>query len=113
MDYYIHYTHGRMRIQTPLIHNNPAKAEEIGDFLRKVPGITTVETAPVTGSALFFFDEKKINCEQIICMLEKNHYFCLLKAETNDQFVEKTAEKVLGFAEKVVVDSLGEGPIEE
>lgn len=112
MNYYIHYTRGRMRIQTPLLHEKPARAKELEDFLKKVVGIVSVETNPVTGSALFYFDEKKINCEQIICMLEKNHYFCLLKAETNDQVVEKTAEKVLGFAEKVVVDSLGEGPIE-
>ncbi len=83
------------------------------DFFGKVPGIKSIETVPITGSALFFFDEKRINCEQIICMLEINDYFRLLEAETNDQLVEKTAEKVLGFAEKIVVDSLGEGSTEE
>lgn len=74
-EFYIHYTRGRMRIQTPFLHENPAKAKELEDFLKKVSGIVSVETNPVTGSALFYFDEKKINCEQIICMLEKTIIF--------------------------------------
>ena len=105
MEYYVHYVPGRLRIQTPVLRDNPKKAEEFERFIKGLDGITTVEIHIVTGSATLHFDEKKINCEQIIGILEKHGYFLLAKAETSDEFMEKTAEKVLEVAEKVVIDA--------
>jgi hypothetical protein len=103
MQYYIHYTEGRIRIQSPVLQDNPPKAGKFEDVTGKIAGMISVKVNPVTGSALLFFDEKIINCEQIICILEKHHYFLLLNAETNDQFVEKTAEEILGVAGDIIV----------
>ena len=113
MDYYIHYTPGRLRIQTPVLQDKPVRAKEFEDFFSNISGIVSVKPNPVTGSALFSFDEKKINCEQILGILEQKWYFLLMKAETSDQFVEDVAEKVLDVAGKAIVESLGGGVLEE
>ena len=107
MEYYIHYVTGRIRIQTPKLHENPRNAGQFERIMKGIKGITTVETHTVTGSAIIHFDEKKINCEQIIGILEKEAYFSLSHAETCDEVIEKATEKVLGVAEKIIVDSLG------
>ena len=107
--YYIHYVPGRIRIQTPNLHENSSNAQQFERFMKGVMGIAAVETHALTGSAIIHFDEKKINCEQIIGILETNAYFSLAHAETSDEVIEKTAEKVLGVAEKIIVDSVGGG----
>jgi copper chaperone CopZ len=112
MDYYYHYVLGRLRIQTPFIHGNPQNAATFEKTIRGLEGITSVETDPVTGSALMYFDENKIKHEQIIVFLEKQGYFILSKAKTSDEVIEQTAEKVLDVAEKIVIDSV-EGGIGE
>ena len=109
MQYYIHYTRGRIRIQTPFLQDKPANAGEFSAVMGKILGVRTVQVNPLTGSALLYFDEQVINCEQIIGMLELHQYFDLRSAETNDQFVEKTAEEILGVAEKIIAESLDEG----
>jgi len=112
MNYYIHYVTGRMRIESPVLHDNPVKAEEIETLIKRLNGISAIEIHATTGSAIIHFDEKKINCEQIIGILEKNGYFRLTEAETSDELVEKTTEKVLEVAEKVI-DSIEGGIGEE
>jgi copper chaperone CopZ len=113
MEYYIHYVPGRMRIQTPKLHENTGNAEQFERFVKGIEGVTAVETHTVTGSAIIHFDEKRINCEQVIGILEKKAYFSLVHAETSDEVIEKTTEKVLGVAERIIVDSLGGEPREE
>ena len=112
MEYYIHYVPGRIRIETPVIRENQVKAEQFQTFIKGIEGITAVETHTVTGSAVLHFDEKRINCEQVIGILEKYGYFCLAKAETSDQYIEKVTEKVLKIAENIVT-TLGGGGLEE
>jgi copper chaperone CopZ len=109
MDYYYHYVPGRLRIQTPFIHSNPQNAATLEKALRSLEGITSIETNPLTGSALILFDEKKIKHEQIIGFLEKQGYFVLAKAKTCDEVIEQATEKVLDVAEKLVVDSVEGG----
>jgi len=102
MKYYIHYVPGRMRIESPLLHDNSPKAKEFETLMKGLKGISTIEIHNATGSAVIHFDEKKINCEQIIGILEKNGYFRLNEAETCDERIEKTTENILEVAEKVI-----------
>jgi len=62
MEYYIHYVPGRLRIRTPILHNDPKKAAEFANNLKNLGGIVSIRINPVTGSALLIYDEKKINC---------------------------------------------------
>jgi copper chaperone CopZ len=107
MKYYIHYVPGRIRIQTPELYENAGNAQQFESFIKGIQGILSVETNTVTGSATIHFDEEKINCEQIIGILEINAHFSLALAETSDEVIEKTTEKVLEVAEKIIVDSIG------
>jgi copper chaperone CopZ len=93
--YYIHYVPGRIRIQTPFLHNNPRNAEEFEAYIKGIKGIISVKSSLVAGSAIMLFDEKIINCEQLIGILERHGYFLLSKAETSDQVIKRATEKFL------------------
>ncbi|HYA88501.1 MAG TPA: cation transporter [Nitrospirota bacterium] len=109
MDYYYSYVPGRLRIETPFIRDNPQNAAIVEKNVKSLEGITSVETNPLTGSALILFDENKIKHERIIDFLEKQGYFILSKAKTSDEVIEQATEKVLDVAEKIVVDSVEDG----
>lgn len=95
MGYYIHYVPGRIRIQTPFLHNNPRNVAEFETYIKGVKGIISIKYSIVAGSATILFNEKIINCEQIIGILERRGYFSLSKAETSDQVIKKATEKIL------------------
>jgi len=58
MKYYIHYVPGRMRIESPVLHD-PVKAKEFETFMKGLNGIAAIEVHPATGSAIMHFDEIK------------------------------------------------------
>ncbi|MBF0560285.1 MAG: hypothetical protein HQL08_16065 [Nitrospirae bacterium] len=109
MGYYIHYVPGRLRIRTPILHNNPGKTDEFTKNFQGINGMVSIKINPVTGSALLLYDEKKINCEQLIGILEKYGYFDLSRSTTSDELIEHISEKVLGVAEEIVVSALDGG----
>ena len=110
MEYYIHHVPGRMRIQTPVLYNNPQKTGEFTKNIKNITGMQSLKINPLTGSALMLYDEKKINCEQLIGILEKYGYFNLAKSTTSDELVEHISEKVLNAAELVVTSLEGSVP---
>lgn len=100
MTYYINSTPGRLRIQSPRLHDNHEEIKKFEKFIATVDGINKVETNFFTGSALMHYDEGKTSCEKLIGILESNGYFDLMKAITSDELVEEGAEEVI----KVVVN---------
>lgn len=109
MKYYIHHVPGRIRIETPFIHENPSNAQQFEADMKVIIGILSIKTDHFTGSAIILYDEKTITYEQVVCILEERKYFKLLDAQTLDEKMEKASENVLKFAEKIVESSLGEG----
>ncbi len=109
VEYYIHRVPGRLRIRTPLLHGNPQKTDEFTKNMKNVSGILSLKINPLTGSALLLYDEKTINCEQLIGILEKYGYFDLAKSTTSDQLVEHISEKALGVAEEIIVTVMDGG----
>ena len=61
MKYYIHYVPGRMRIESPMLHDS-LKTKESETLMKGLDGISAIEIHADTGSAIIHFDEKKINC---------------------------------------------------
>lgn len=106
MDYYYNYEPGRIRIRTPYLHGNAQNAASFEKTVKGLKGMLSVETNPVTGSALMHFDEKVIKRDQVIGYLENRGYFILSKAKTSDEVIEQAAEKVLDVVEKIAVDSV-------
>jgi cation-transporting P-type ATPase C len=109
MKYYIHYTPGRIRIETPLIQDNSKKGKEFEAVIKGLKGISDVEIHTITGSAVFHFNEKGINCEQIIGVLEKHNYFYLSEAETVDHLIERITRKACEVAETIASDCIEGG----
>jgi len=103
MDYYFNYEPGRLRIKTPYVYHNKQQAESFKKTVGELKGIVSVETNPVTGSALIHFDESILTHDQLLGFLEKHGYFIMAQAKTLDEVIEHASEKVLGVVEKVVV----------
>lgn len=100
-----------MRIESPTLHENPAKVKEFEIFIKGITGILAVDSYAPTGSVIIHFDEKKINCEQLIGILETHNYFQLIGAETFDERIKRGTEKALEAAEKIF--DIAEGGIGE
>ena len=52
----VHALPGRVRVKAAQVKGNPDFARKVQEKLAEVPGIREVETNPVTGSVLVFFD---------------------------------------------------------
>ena len=50
MKYYIHHVPGRIRIETPVLHDNPVKAKEFEKFVKELNGISAIDMHTITGS---------------------------------------------------------------
>ncbi|MBF0556540.1 MAG: hypothetical protein HQK96_18635 [Nitrospirae bacterium] len=106
MTYYISATPGRLRIQSPRLHNNREEIKGFEKFIASVSGIEKVETNYYTGSALMHYNEKKMNCEKLIGILESNGYFDLMKAITSGDAVEEGAEDAARIIVDIISDEL-------
>ena len=101
MEYYVHHVPGRLRIQTPFIHNSENNAQTLSAYTRGIPGVTSLEAHALTGSVTIHYDPKCVNCEKLLCLLEVKGWFSLLHAKTNDEVIKEESEKVIGVAFKI------------
>lgn len=51
-----HFLPGRLRLKAPAIRGQAAAAKALGDAIRSIPGIKTLEINPLTGSLLITYD---------------------------------------------------------
>ena len=52
----VHAIPGRIRLKIPMISQDPRLASDIEERLSRIDGVRRVETSPVTGSVLVFFE---------------------------------------------------------
>jgi copper chaperone CopZ len=93
MSYYIHNVPGRLRIKSPIIKNNKNIADELKKSLSTMQGIATVDINPTTGSLLVNYNHKIVKHNDIVDLLQRKGYFDASKAVTNDEYLQKAAEK--------------------
>lgn len=55
-EHYIHHTPGRLRVRSALVKNNEQRAGSALQWLRTVPGVTSVEANTITGSLTVRYD---------------------------------------------------------
>lgn len=101
MEYYVHHVPGRLRIQMPFIHLNEDNARILYDYIRSITGVTSIESHVLTGSVTIHYDPKCVNCEKLLCLLEKKGWFNLMHAKNNDEVVKEESEKVIEVAVKI------------
>lgn len=93
MSYYIHNVPGRLRIKSPVIKNNRVVADELKKSLSSLYGIGTVDINLTTGSLLINYNHKSLKYTDIVDTLQRKGYFDISKAQTNDEYLQKAAEK--------------------
>ena len=101
MDYYIHQTPGRLRLQTPFIHHNEANAHTLCEYLKGITGVTSLECQPLTGSIIIHYDPNGVTWEKIVSMLEQKSWFKLSEAKSSDEVIKEESEKVIDAAVKI------------
>jgi len=84
MDYYVHEVPGRLRVKSPFIKGNTPSTEEIESLVKKLPGIVSVSSNPVTGSVVVNYDSTSISSQEILMMFSREGYFDPSKAVRRD-----------------------------
>ena len=106
MSYYVHDVPGRLRVKTPAIKGNPARALQIEELLSKKEGVLSVVSNKTTGSVVINYDSDVLNKEAILDILTKRGHFDPSKVVTNDQLIEDTVSKSGKLVSKAVLGLL-------
>ena len=106
--YYMHSVRGRLRVKSPAIKNRPSKAEEVKELLASVEGVSAAITNTVTGSIVVLYDHEIADPSGILSVLEKNGYFDLSKAMTNDDYIKHGVSKLGKVVTKAVTGAFVE-----
>ncbi|MDR3171806.1 MAG: ATPase P [Treponema sp.] len=61
------FTPGRIRLRFKEL-KNPSIVEQVRDKIKNIPGITTIEIKPLTGSILIEYDTKTLPTEKLLEM---------------------------------------------
>ncbi len=64
-----HSLPGRIRFRIPLLAGQEKTMAELTKQLKKIDGITGIDTSPVTGSVLILYDEKKLQPDLLFTIL--------------------------------------------
>lgn len=108
----MHNVPGRLRVKTPLIKGKEQTAKHIEAFLRQVQGILSIATNPVTGSITINYNEKKINADYLLTILQSRGIFDPSKATTNDQYINNAVTKAGNIVYKAVLGAAVEKALE-
>ncbi len=106
MNYYMADTPGRLRIESPALKAGSPDAEKFLDYIKRIPGVSSVETKRVIGSATIHYDTKVLDHKKLIQALDGSGYFEDSKAKTPDDYLEEGIEKVVGAAVDAAEDEL-------
>ena len=84
--FYIHNVPGRVRIISEVIKRNPQAADEVRKLLSTLAGVCTAEVNLTTGSILVHYNQKVVNVQDIVALLERKGYFDRKKTISNDEY---------------------------
>jgi copper chaperone CopZ len=109
MGTYLHAIDGRTRVRLPELRDNPRAAARLRGKLRGLPGVTTAEANPLTGSVLVEYDNDRLSNDDILSTLgiddasstEQTSYFddeASLSGRPEVRVGDIVAEKMIEFA---------------
>jgi copper chaperone CopZ len=115
MSYYIHQIPGRLRIKSPAIKRNQAKAEAVETLVARIDGVCSVTVNTITGS-IVIHHQTDADPEEILNTLKRAGYFDETKAVTHDEVIHTAASNVGLFVGKTVCGAvlqtaLGDSPL--
>jgi hypothetical protein len=113
VSYYIHQTHGRLRVRTPFVKDDPAAAQRAHEALSGLCGVTSVRCSVTTGSITVAYEPAEVTSGALINalsaagLLEGIVGFPLpFRAAPRKE--SDAASKWLGLAVKILVPVLAE-----
>lgn len=112
MSYYLHNVPGRLRVKTPRVKGNEARAEEVRRMLLTFEGVGDVCVNTVTGSILVKYDADRIDHRELLEALGEGKLFDASKAVDNDQYIYAASLKAGGFLKKALVGTLVDKALE-
>jgi copper chaperone CopZ len=112
MSYYLHNVPGRLRVKTPQVKGNEARAEEVRRMLLTIEGVSDVCINTVTGSILVKYDSDRANHRELLEALREGKIFDSSKAVTNDQYIYAASLKAGGILKKALVGTLVDKALE-
>jgi len=93
MNDYIHNIPGRLRVKSPLIKRNSDLAARVGQILKFVHGIHSVQVRVVTGSVLVHYNPSEVSSDQILLILNQRGYLGLSNTTIEDQLIDPLIAK--------------------
>jgi copper chaperone CopZ len=112
MSYYLHNIPGRLRVKTPQVKGNEARAEEVRRMLLTIEGVADVCINTVTGSILVQYDSGRVNHRELLEALREGDLFDPSKAVTNDQYIYGASLKAGSILKKAIVGTLVDKALE-
>jgi hypothetical protein len=112
MSYYLHNVPGRLRVKTPQVKGNEARAEEVRRMLLTIEGVIDVCINTVTGSILVQYDSGRVNHRELLDALREGDIFDSSKAVTNDQYIYGASLKAGSILKKAIVGTLVDKALE-
>lgn len=113
MSYYLHTVPGRLRIRTPSIKGDPAKARELEGIAARIPGVFSAAANPLTGSIVVTYDEEGVSSGGIIEVFNRKGHFDPSRIVPRTRLIERGVSQtgtLLGKAILgIVADRLLEG----
>lgn len=114
---YVHHVPGRMRVRTPRIKGNTRNAERLRQTLGQLVGVTSIETNPLTGSAIISYSPQHVAPDHLVAVMKEHGYLDADFALDVKQAVTKPhgagqSEVTLNWVGKTVLSVLVEKVVE-
>lgn len=75
MGHYIHHVPGRLRIRTPKLRRDDARARAAEQLLQSIEGVCSVRANTVTGSITLMYERDMVSPAVILRALEQQGYY--------------------------------------
>ena len=102
MSYYLHNIPGRIRAKTPLLKGNGKRAAIVQQNLSSVSGIKDCVVSTVTGSITITYDVGTISRAEVLSILNRECFFDISKAVSNDEYLHNAASKAGTVLSKII-----------
>lgn len=106
MGHYLHSVPGRLRVKTPQVKGDEARAEEVRRMLLAIEGVSDIRVNTVTGSILVEYDPDRVSHSEFLEALREGELFDASKAMTNDQYIYAASLKAGKILKKALVGTL-------
>lgn len=107
MTHYVHHVPGRIRVRTPALKRNPARAAHVESALEAVEGVLDCDINVLTGSVTIRYDRDVISAEDVTLMLTRSGALvarmpALPKAANSELFSTAQVYKASGTVGKII-----------